>query len=419
MKKLFIFTDSYPTEIGEWPFLAPELEKLRNFFNIKIICCNTNSKINEYVPDYISVIFFRIEKESLILTIIALFKSFFSKIFLCELIKLIRINRINNIKYMMRYWIKALRLSKFLKRNKIIDNNSLIYTYWNNYATLGGIIHKIHSQNNIKIISRIHRYDLYLTSRNNFYQPFKFFMNMHLDKLFFISQEGKDYFIDKYAKIDSNKYIVSRLGVNDNGFLEFSPEESLKIISCSYLSPVKRINKIIDSIALIDFCKIEWHHIGDGNLFDEIWEYANFKLNSNKNITFKFLGRLSNEEVILNYKNNNYDIFVNTSESEGIPLSMMEAQSFGIPIIGTNVGGVSEIVNSETGWLIDRDFDYLEFRDIVWQYKQLNKIQIFNLRQNCRLHWEKHFNAERNHKNFLMHIMSMFEFEEVNKNGQK
>lgn len=41
------------------------------------------------------------------------------------------------------------------------------------------------------------------------------------------------------------------------------------------------------------------------------------------------------------------------SDSEGIPVSIMEAMSFGIPVIARNVGGMSEIVNEENGLLLE------------------------------------------------------------------
>lgn len=43
------------------------------------------------------------------------------------------------------------------------------------------------------------------------------------------------------------------------------------------------------------------------------------------------------------------------SDSEGIPVSIMEAMSFGIPVIARNVGGMSEIVNEENGLLLEND----------------------------------------------------------------
>ena len=59
----------------------------------------------------------------------------------------------------------------------------------------------------------------------------------------------------------------------------------------------------------------------------------------------------------------NIDIFLFTSSSEGLPNSIIEAQTFGVPVISSDVGGLSEIVISgQTGWLIksDNPNDYSE-----------------------------------------------------------
>ena len=42
--------------------------------------------------------------------------------------------------------------------------------------------------------------------------------------------------------------------------------------------------------------------------------------------------------------------------SEGIPVSIMEAQSFGTPVIATDTGGVKELVAPGTGFLLPVDF---------------------------------------------------------------
>ena len=48
------------------------------------------------------------------------------------------------------------------------------------------------------------------------------------------------------------------------------------------------------------------------------------------------------------------DIFVNPSYSEGLPTSVMEAASVGLPIIATDVGGTREIIiNNKTGVLVE------------------------------------------------------------------
>jgi glycosyltransferase involved in cell wall biosynthesis len=43
------------------------------------------------------------------------------------------------------------------------------------------------------------------------------------------------------------------------------------------------------------------------------------------------------------------------SESEGLPLALVEAMSFGIPVIACDVGGVREIVSNDEGLLLDPD----------------------------------------------------------------
>ena len=55
------------------------------------------------------------------------------------------------------------------------------------------------------------------------------------------------------------------------------------------------------------------------------------------------------------YRRNRVDLFISLSSSEGLPVSMMEAISFGIPILATDVGGVSEIVKRATGRLVSVD----------------------------------------------------------------
>ena len=54
------------------------------------------------------------------------------------------------------------------------------------------------------------------------------------------------------------------------------------------------------------------------------------------------------------------DIGLCTSDSEGMPLSLIEAQMAGVPVVSTNVGSVSEIVeDSKTGYLASRSLQNL------------------------------------------------------------
>jgi glycosyltransferase involved in cell wall biosynthesis len=75
------------------------------------------------------------------------------------------------------------------------------------------------------------------------------------------------------------------------------------------------------------------------------------KKNDLKNFV-KILGEIEREKVFSILKNS--DIFVLTSNWEGIPRSILEAMSFGLPIIASEVGGIKELINSKCGILIKK-----------------------------------------------------------------
>lgn len=92
-------------------------------------------------------------------------------------------------------------------------------------------------------------------------------------------------------------------------------------------------------------------------------------LNENYNFTFEFIGPIP-EKNQLDLSNCKYygalydenkikkiissgDVLVCPSYSEGMPTVILEAMARGLAVIATDVGAVSELVSSETGWLIE------------------------------------------------------------------
>jgi glycosyltransferase involved in cell wall biosynthesis len=142
-----------------------------------------------------------------------------------------------------------------------------------------------------------------------------------------------------------------------------------------------------------------WTHIGNGPLFEEIKSACNF-LPENVKVNFK--GRLTQELVFTFYSSTPVDFFINCSISEGLPVSIMEAISFGIPVVATNVGGTSEIVNPLTGFLLDSKF---ETRRVAQMLVTLKNSDIAALRKSARLFWKQNFDSPQNYSRFVSELL--------------
>jgi glycosyltransferase involved in cell wall biosynthesis len=211
-----------------------------------------------------------------------------------------------------------------------------------------------------------------------------------------ISKHGEKYLINKFPVYNS-KYEVSRLGVMPHEeYNSFNKNRSLNILSCSRLSKVKRVGLIIEALKNMNI-NVNWTHIGDGDLKDKLLKKCE---ELPKNIKWNFVGNISNEDVFEYYKCHPIDLFINVSESEGIPVSIMEAMSFGIPVIATKVGGNIEIVNDKNGFLLDKHFNIEELQNVLLKYKSMDYKDIMIKRKKAYIEWDKKFNAITNFNEF-------------------
>lgn len=124
------------------------------------------------------------------------------------------------------------------------------------------------------------------------------------------------------------------------------------------------------------------------------------------NITFDFRGNIPNTELMEEYQNSFYDLFINVSSSEGIPVSIMEASSFGIPCIATDVGGTRELVHTgQNGILLPSDPSPENVRDAILSILAMDDKGYETLRHTTREYWNAHFNAEKNYREFVDELL--------------
>ncbi len=88
--------------------------------------------------------------------------------------------------------------------------------------------------------------------------------------------------------------------------------------------------------------------------------------------------------------------------AEGIPLSIMEAIAYGIPIIATDVGGNAEIVKDTYGILLSSDPKYSEVRGAIRVFSKLTANEISVMKESAMKFYEEHFNSDRIRKEFFV-----------------
>ncbi|HLN20677.1 MAG TPA: glycosyltransferase [Bacteroidales bacterium] len=310
--------------------------------------------------------------------------------------------------YLLRKIIKAIQLRQFIRRTLVeekIEENIVFYSYW--LKTGAHAISLLDYSASIKI-ARAHGSDLYQEKTVKGYLPLLYSVGQRLDAIFFISHSGLKYLSDKTGKSE-DKYFVSYLGIDNRFDAEKAKGNSPDIIvSCSNLIPLKRVHLIIEALHQLKPGKdLQWVHFGDGILREELEKIAAERLSDEK-ITFNFMGHQPNEKILKFYADNRVAVFVNTSSTEGVPVSIMEAQSAGIPVIATNTGGVPEIVSPGTGSLLPVDFLVPELTEKIRYYLNLDASKKEEIRKNAILNWRENFNSSTNYMNFVGTINAIF-----------
>lgn len=316
-------------------------------------------------------------------------------------------NAIKQKLFLAYFEAKSKRIYRSIMKLGIIDEiehgSYVLYSYWLFTTARVGIL--ISKQKKPRyMISRAHGYDLYEYRNSIKYLPFR---KLFLEKYNLIlpcSNDGTRHIQEKYQNY-LNKVETAYLGTLDNGIGKYSTDGVFRIVSCSRISSEKRVEKILEALSLIKEKKIfiEWTHIGDGCGLEKLKKDASSLPN---NISVSFIGNLPNKKVLEFYKNNKVDLFINVSSSEGLPVSIMEAISFGIPVIATDVGGTSEIViNDLNGILIKKDFRSNELaKKIVLFEKYKSDERYLEYRVQCRKYWENNFMALHNYKYLCLKI---------------
>ena len=305
----------------------------------------------------------------------------------------------------------AVRLAKWLEEfvdtHRVSLGDVLCYTYWLGPETTGvGMVRRRNRA--VRLVSRAHGFDLYAERYDPPYMPLQRFALAATDATFAVSVHGREYLRSTHSDL-ADKIHVARLGVRDPGTVAAQSEQgTLRILTCSRIEEVKRLDLAVEGIAAAarqhPRLAIDWTHFGDGSERESVRAAAQRLLPAS--VTWSLRGELPNSVVLEHYRRNPVDVFLNVSWSEGVPVSMMEAQSFGVPVIGTAVGGVPEIVDDETGVLLSPDPTPAEIASALSLFLSDASV-VRALREASRARWQARYSAAANFGQFVKTVQSL------------
>ena len=183
-------------------------------------------------------------------------------------------------------------------------------------------------------------------------------------KIITISPEQQQEIVYKFNIVPVEKTIVIPLGFDLKRFEESQTkrdelrnehgisDQQHAVAIVGRLAPIKNHRLFIDAAALVlreypnEFI---FFVVGDGELKTEIKSYIeNTHPIVNKNLVFtSWIADMTTLYPAM-------DMVCLTSINEGTPVSLIEAQASGVPVISTNVGGVKDIVQAnETGIIME------------------------------------------------------------------
>lgn len=174
------------------------------------------------------------------------------------------------------------------------------------------------------------------------------------DKIITVS--NNDYFLArKRIFFSKNKIEVIWNGIeipqNVNYFLP-KINEKIKILFVGRLVPPKEPVKILEAISTFPKevrQRFEVSIIGTGK---EGFLIEAFIKEKGKDITVKMLGDVPNERIGEIYQSSH--IFALPTRWEGLPMTIIEAMSYGLPVVASDVGGIKEAIGEGAGVLIKK-----------------------------------------------------------------
>lgn len=284
----------------------------------------------------------------------------------------------------------------FLKLNLDIFQGSVnIHSQFATQATILALMLKEFNGENLNYSFTFHAHDIYFKN--------KWFSKLvnNSENAFSISNYNINYISRTYKETELIRVKLSRLGV-------LKPEKTItrkennkffRIGLISWFIEKKGIKYLLDALKQLKNENVKLILAGDGPLKEEILSYVEI---NNLYDCFEYIGRIKGKAKKEFFES--LDTFVLPAiqipnDMDGIPVVLMEAISYGLPLITTRVSGIPEICNNEYNGFLIEEKNTKELIEAIIKIKNDKKLKEKFSKNSVK--YSKEYDIKLNSKNKL------------------
>ena len=315
-----------------------------------------------------------------------------------ELLRMYRDGQMN-LTNLKRFWFFVVRgIRMYLHVKPLLNRRDQItlYSFWMSFdGYAAALCHRLFPQ--MRLVMRGHAFDVDVerTPLNPYLM--KQMMTEHADGVYPISEAAREQLMS-YMQGRLNPDKVHVLAVGSAGDPVDIPKDApmynrgiLRVVSCAMVLPIKQVDVLVEALSRWEGCPLYWTHIGGGEGLEKLRSLVDEKLGPKENVIGEILGMVDNEHIHELYQTRAFDVFINTSRKEGVPVSIMEAMRYGTPVIAPRVGGIPELVTPDVGWLYESQDGAQGVLEALEKLVSLSQEEAEAMRENACRRWKEHF----------------------------
>lgn len=407
--RILLLTETFPAQEGECSFLAPEVSRLAKNFDIVLLPRIERSSGQWELP---RGVFLEPALSKHLSRGSVRIRSFLEACF--------TVTTYQEIRSLGRRGLSPrAAASVIIRASRMISTRAWVQDYlahhevdvaysWWAFTSGYGLALAAHDMG-VPSIARAHGFEVFDEQDRLGRVPFQRAGIAAFSRVYAVSSAGAQVLRDKVPSAASRIH-VRYLGVEPAPGPGFRSEDGIfRVLSCSSCVDVKRVDLLAEGI--VEFARkypdvgFQWMHIGDGPTLTAVRGV----ISRHPHISGKcfFPGSQPPSTVRAWMAGRPFDAFVNVSSSEGLPVTLMEAASSGIPLVATDVGGNAEIVKPGSGYLLPRDPSPEDIADVLFGLSQLPLVETMTMRSAVKQLWAAEFSADANYGEFAEILLTL------------